>query len=148
MRRVNPMLESLIKNSKVHDGENNDCTVFAIANAFELDYDTAHREVSTRFERNARNGVSSRKLIEGLKHGTTINGRTVVHTSIPKTTYKVYGEEVSRNVRLKNFVRDNPEGTYLILIRSHILVCKEGTVLDNLINTADKSIVRFVFKIE
>lgn len=142
------MLEDLVKSSKVYNGETDDCTVFAIANAFGLDYDTAHQEVSKRFDRHPRAGVPARKLIEGLKEGTTINGKTIVERRVPKTTYKVYGEEVVRNVRLGSFVRENPQGTYLILLRGHILVAKEGTVLDNLINTTDKSIVRFVFKVE
>ena len=142
--------KTLLKgDSIIASGEKRDCTVYAIATAFDLDYDTAHKEVAERFGREEGKGVKGSVLLEGLAEGTTINGKTVTKViSSPRNTYKVYGQVVSRQVRLSSFVKNNQEGTYVILTRGHALTLKDGTLVDNLNSPKTKAIVERAFKVD
>ena len=84
-----------------------------------------------------------------LTEGTTINGKTVSKViKTPTKSYKVYGNIVPRQVRLSSFIKDNQEGTYVILTRGHALTLKDGTVMDNLNKTKEKALVTCAFKVD
>jgi hypothetical protein len=48
--------------------EKNDCVVRAIANAFEISYNTAHEFVAKKFKRKAKKGtLNTRSILKGMK---------------------------------------------------------------------------------
>ena len=126
MKRINS--KSLVgKESLIAAGEENDCTVYAVATAFGMEYDAAHKEVADRMKRQEGEGVSRKNILEALEEGTVLNGKTVTRViKTPTKVYKVYGNTVPRQIRLSSFVKDYPEGTYLILTRGHALTLKDG----------------------
>lgn len=148
MRKINS--KTLLKgDSVIASSENNDCTVYAIASAFDMSYDEAHREVSERFNREKGKGALRSKIMQGMTEGTTLNGKTVTKViTTPKNTYKVYGNVVTRKVRLSSFVKANQEGTYVILTRGHALALKDGVVADNNSKTKEKALVEVAFKVD
>ncbi len=105
MKKINTV--ALLKGeSLIASGEKNDCTVYAIATAFELDYDAAHQEVTDRMNREEGTGVKRRTVLEALAEGTTINGKTVTRIiKSPTKTYKVYGNTIPRQLRLSSFAK-------------------------------------------
>ena len=148
MNKINSK-DMLKKDSVIASSEKNDCTVYAIATAFDLDYDAAHKELQEKFGRPEGKGTKTSQMLEGLAEGTVINGKTVTKViKTPTSTYKVYGNVVPRQVRLSSFVKDNQEGTYVILTRGHALTLKNGTIVDNLSKTKDKAIVKYAFKVD
>ena len=148
MNKINS--KTLLKgDSTIASSESRDCTVYAIASAFDLSYDEAHKEVADRFNRQQGRGAKTSSILEGMAEGTTINGKTVSKViKAPTTTYKVYGKIVDRKVRLSSFVKQNQEGTYMVLVRNHALTVKDGVVLDNNTKTKEKALVEVAIKVD
>jgi hypothetical protein len=141
--------ELLKKDSMIASSEKNDCVVYAIGTAFNLNYDEAHKEVSERFNRQEGKGTRRSNILQGMQEGTTINGKTVTKViKAPTNTYKVYGKIVDRKVRLSSFVKQNQEGTYMVLVRNHALTVKDGVVLDNNTKTKEKALVEVAIKVD
>lgn len=148
MKRINSM--SLVgKESLIAAGEENDCTVYAVATAFGMEYDAAHKEVADRMKRQEGEGVSRKNILEALEEGTVLNGKTVTRViKTPTKVYKVYGNTVPRQIRLSSFVKDYPEGTYLILTRGHALTLKDGVLMDNRKQTKARALVTVAIKVD
>jgi len=135
--------------SLIASGEKNDCTVYAIATAFEMDYDAAHEEVTTRMNRQEGQGVKRTNIVQALAEGTTINGKTITRViKSPTKTYKVYGNTIPRQLRLSSFVKENQEGTYVILTRGHAMTLKDGVLMDNKNETKTRALVEIAFKVD
>ena len=119
--------------------EKNDCAVRAIANAFNVCYDTAHMFASTKLERKARKGVKSMFAKLDLLGEVTFD--LFSNTLFPETrTYKLDGvlnpinkdythKDVSYTV--KTFCTKFNKGTYIVLVNKHALTIKDGIVVDN-----------------
>ena len=119
--------------------EKNDCVVRAIANAFYVCYDTAHMFAAIELKREARKGVTNcySKLVK-LKE---ITFDLFSDTLFPETrTYKLSGvsspinpEYTHKKVKytVKTFCASHNEGTYIVLVKEHALVIKNGIVIDN-----------------
>jgi len=148
MKKINSM--SLLRGeSLIAAGEENDCTVYAVATAFGMEYDAAHREVADRMKRQEGQGVARKNVLEALEEGTVLNGKTVTRViKTPTKTYKVYGNTIPRQVRLSSFVKENPEGTYLILTRGHALTLKDGVLMDNRKETKSRALVSVAIKVD
>ena len=119
--------------------EKNDCVVRAIANAFNVCYDTAHMFASTKLERKARKGVKNMFAKLDLLGEVTFD--LFSNTLFPETrTYKLDGvlnpinkdythKDVSYTV--KTFCTKFNKGTYIVLVNKHALTIKDGIVVDN-----------------
>lgn len=147
MKKINSRA-LLMAESRIASGETNDCTVYAVATAFDLDYDSAYQEVSTRVGRKEGQGVKRSKLLDALAEGTIINGKTVTRViKSPTKTYKVYGNTIPRQLRLSSFAKENQEGTYLIVTRDHALTLKDGVLMDNKQNPKTRALVEVAIKV-
>lgn len=147
MKKINSRA-LLMAESRIASGETNDCTVYAVATAFDLDYDTAYQEVSNRAGRKEGQGVKRSKLLDALAEGTTINGKTITRViKSPTKTYKVYGNTIPRQLRLSSFAKENQEGTYLIVTRDHALTLKDGVLMDNKQNPKTRALVEVAIKV-
>lgn len=150
-----------IKESTIAQSEKNDCTVHAIATAFDFDYDTAHAFVKNNYNRRNRDGVSTYKW-----HGKNdkfsddaevINGKTInkieydpvkIKSSIcyqKETWYqsrRSYTTDVEIRLYIKRgkkynrmsvgqFIKKYPKGTFILSVRSHTFTIKDGVVYGN-----------------
>ena len=119
--------------------EKNDCAVRALANAFNITYDTAHMFAATKLERKARKGVKAMFAKLDLLGSVTFD--LFSNTLFPETrTYKLGGvlnpintdythKDVSYTV--KTFCAKYNTGTYIVLVNKHALTIKDGIVIDN-----------------
>lgn len=145
--------DALKESSKLAASEDNDCVVYAMAAAFNLDYDTAYTLAKERFDRQKRKGARNMIMLASLnnmiKDKVVINGKVLTEVlERPKQQYKCYGEVVPRLRRVYSFAEEHKEGTYLILVRQHALVIKDGVILDNNKKPAAKSLLQHAFKVE
>ena len=125
--------------SSLAKGETNDCAVRAIANAFNVCYDTAHMFAATKLERKARKGVNA--MFSKLDLLGEVTFDLFSNTLFPETrTYKLDGvlnpinkdythKDVSYTV--KTFCTKFNKGTYIVLVNKHALTIKDGIVVDN-----------------
>lgn len=94
-------------------------------------------------------GVRRSDIIKALAEGTTINTKTVTEViKSPKKMYKVYGNLIPCKNRLSTFVKQNGQGTFLLILRGHAITLKEGVIMNNKRETKPGVIVEVAFRIE
>ena len=125
--------------SSLAKNEKNDCSVRALANAFNVTYDVAHLFAATELERKARKGLKS--MFQKLDLLGEVTFELFSNTLFPETkTYKLDGKLKPRNpdythkpdqFTVKTFCAKFNEGTYILLVNKHALCIKDGIVIDN-----------------
>jgi hypothetical protein len=147
--------ESLIAKS-----ETNDCVVRAFASAFEITYDKAHKYVKEKFGRKDRQGTygTVSTLNKMAENNTQVNykkvktlGKTIKGTPFKSLSYevKVKGEKVNRQMTVGTFIKQNPTGTFFVLVTQHAFTIKDGVVIGNYEDAVKtKKIMRTAFEIK
>ena len=125
--------------SSLAQNEKNDCSVRALANAFNVTYDVAHLFAATKLERKAKKGLKS--MFSKLDLLGEVTFELFSNTLFPETkTYKLEGKLKPRNpdythkkvqFTVKTFCSKFNEGTYILLVNQHALCVKDGFVIDN-----------------
>ena len=119
--------------------EKNDCSVRALANAFNVTYDVAHLFAATKLERKARKGL--RGMFSKLDLLGEVSFELFTNTLFPETkTYKLEGKLKPINsdythkkvqYTVKTFCSKFNKGTYIVIVNKHALCVKDGIVIDN-----------------
>lgn len=128
--------------SKTAQGETNDCVVRAFASAFEVSYDYAHKYVENEFGRKPRKGTyfTASKLVNMADNLFKVNGKKVHPVGKKYSSdmfgslsydVKVKGVNKRRNMTVGTFVKRNPKGTFIVLVRRHAFTIKDGVVIGN-----------------
>ena len=128
--------------SKTAKGETNDCVVRAFASAFEVSYDYAHKYVADKFGRKPRKGTygTVSTLVKMADDRTTVNYKKVRPVGVRKSptlinslSYNVTikGEKKLRQMTVGTFIKQNPKGTFFVLVRQHAFTIKDGVVIGN-----------------
>jgi hypothetical protein len=128
--------------SAIAKGENNDCVVRAFASAFEISYDKSHKYIKEKFGRKDRCGTYGTiiTLEKMVKSKTQVNykkiksvGKNVNHSSFKSLDYDVTvkGKKVKRKMTVGAFVKQNPVGTFFMLVTGHAFTIKDGVVIGN-----------------
>ena len=130
---------SVTNGSVLAKGEKNDCSVRAVANAFNVTYDVAHAFCSNELGRKAKRGLKG--MYSTLNALGSVTFDLFSNTLFPETkTYKLAGKLKPRNpdythkpvqFTVKTFCAKFNEGTYIVLVNKHALVVKNGIVVDN-----------------
>jgi hypothetical protein len=123
-------------------GEIGDCVVRAFASAFEVSYDYAHKYVAEEFNRKPRKGTffTATKLVRMCDNGVSVNSKKVHPVGNRKNDMminslcydvKVKGEVRKRQMTVGTFVKQNPKGTFFVLVKGHAFTIKDGVVIGN-----------------
>jgi hypothetical protein len=150
------------ESSKIAKNETNDCVVRALASSFEIPYDKAHKYVKEKFGRVDRKGTYGTvfKMVELSKHQTQINHRKIKPIGSPKTIsnrkvytldykVKVKGKKVNRKMTVGTFIKENPIGTFFVLVDRHAFTIKDGTIHGNYEDSTKKrKIMKHAFQIK
>ena len=120
-------------------GEKNDCTVRAIANAFNVCYDIAHGFAADVLKRKAKRGTKNTYV--NLVGAKKVTFDLFSNTLFPETkTFKLAGKASPINPKythkkvkytVKTFCSSHNVGTYILLVKGHALCIKDGIVIDN-----------------
>lgn len=124
--------------SQLAKSERGDCVVRALASAFDIDYDTAHKFVEVQFGRKFRSGtqnfpqtmkrlVLSQEEISGKKLKSIIRGEETIR-----------GFANSKTITVGNFVKKYNKGTYIVVIRGHAFTIKDSEVVGGNIQDAKR----------
>ena len=129
--------------SVIAKNETNDCVVRAIASAFGIEYDRAHKFIKETFFRKDRQGTYN--FIGGMnkisRERTRIGRKTCKPVGKPNTSgsfytldyeVKVKGQKTNRQMTVGTFIKKYPIGTFVICVRSHAFTIKDGVVMGNL----------------
>ena len=125
--------------SLLAQNEKNDCSVRALANAFNVTYDVAHLFAATKLERKAKKGL--RGMFSKLDLLGEVSFEWFSNTLFPETkTYKLEGKLKPINsdythkkvqYTVKTFCSKFNKGTYIVIVNLHALTVKDGIVIDN-----------------
>lgn len=123
--------------------ETNDCVVRAFASSFEVSYDFAHKFVADEFKRQPKKGTffTASKMVKLSESISKVNGKKIrpIGTKTNSFAYpfslsynvKVKGETKKRQMTVGTFVKQNPKGTFFVLVRRHAFTIKDGVVIGN-----------------
>ena len=121
--------------------ETNDCVVRAFASCFDVSYNYAHGSVKDNFGRKDRQGTYGTvfKMQELAENRTQINYKKVkcvgklnnYRRSSLEYTVNVKGEKVNRKMTVGTFTKQNPVGTFFMLVSRHAFTIKDGVVIGN-----------------
>ena len=127
--------------SAIAKKENRDCVVRAFASCFDVSYDYAHKYVKENFGRRDRNGTYGTvfKMQKLAENRTQINYKKVkcvgklnnYRRSSLEYTVNVKGEKVNRKMTVGTFTKQNPVGTFFMLVSRHAFTIKDGVVIGN-----------------
>ena len=146
--------------SVIAKGETNDCVVRAFASAFEVSYDKAHTYVKEKFGRKDRQGTygTVMTLNKMVENNTQVNykkvksvGKTINNSKFKTLEYevKVKGEKVKRQMTVGTFIKQNPQGTFFVLVRQHAFTIKDGVVIGNYEDAVKtKKIMKSAFQVK
>ena len=146
--------------SAIAKGETNDCVVRAFASAFEITYDKAHKYVKEKFGRKDRQGTYGTvgTLVKMADDRTTVNYKKVLPVGVRKSSTMVNslsynvtikGEKKVRQMTVGTFIKQNPKGTFFVLVRQHAFTIKDGVVIGNYEDAVKtKKIMRCAFEIK
>lgn len=118
--------------------ESSDCFVRAVAAATDSSYDVAHKYVAEVFNRKPKQGTSL--VARKLKEQTEVLGKKIVELGEPckafpnnpyrmVTRYNNRGVIVERQMTLHTFVKQNPVGSYILIVAKHAFALKDGKVV-------------------
>jgi hypothetical protein len=129
--------------SVIASGEKNDCTVRAIANAFNVCYDTAHDYAKTIFGRENRKGIRGfGALLSAVKMVSFKQTSGQLSLFEQSSNWNVKGLSQSQLINpqykhkpvkwtVKTFCARYNRGTYIITVKGHALTIKDGVIMDN-----------------
>ena len=128
--------------SAIAKGESGDCVVRAFASSFDVSYDYAHKYVADEFGRKPKKGTygTITTLVKMSDNSLKVNGKKIYPVGerhnyhlLRSLMYdvKVKGEIKKRNMTVGTFVKQNPKGTFFVLVRRHAFTIKDGVVIGN-----------------
>lgn len=140
-----------VSGSILAQGEKNDCAVRAVANAFNVNYNAAHKWCADTLDRKPRKGTKmmNSKLKEinnvefpiengaqlNLFNELTSNQFTIKHIGdCPKRGGKLINRKYKHKpvaYTVKAFMQKFTKGTFIVLVEKHALCIKDGVLIDN-----------------
>mgnify|MGYP001171506055 CR=1 FL=1 len=146
--------------SIIAKSEKADCVVRAFASAFDIPYDNAHKYVAEQFGRKPKKGTygTVSKLVRMADNKTTVNNKKVYPVGVRKSStlinslsynVTIKGETKLRQMTVGTFIKQNPKGTFFVLVRQHAFTIKDGVVIGNFDDAVKtKKIMRCAFEIK
>jgi hypothetical protein len=149
------------KESKIAKSEHNDCSVRTVANAFNVNYDKAHKFLTENYYRPNRKGVTTHHWHnvndKFSNDNTTLFGKKIKTIEYPEIEVNAKccirksscwndGSSVNYKKKLKlytkrgnkysqmtvgSFLKKYKEGTYILSVSSHTFTIKDGVVYGN-----------------
>ena len=121
--------------------ETNDCVVRAFASCFDVSYNYAHGYVRDNFGRRDRKGTygTVHKMTKLAENRIQVNYKKVKcvgkinNFGVQTLDYevKVKGVKVNRKMTVGTFTKQNPVGTFFMLVTGHAFTIKDGVVIGN-----------------
>ena len=134
------------QDSPLAKSETRDCVVRAIASAFDLEYDKAHKWVADTFNRKPRRGTYGFPIgMNRMSDAKTRMNYKRTQTIDPKHLTTNNGKS---KMTVGTFAKLYDKGTYILRVNGHAFTIKDGSVIGNP-NDADqvKKIIKNAWKI-
>lgn len=127
--------------STLAKSETNDCVVMSFATAFGVSYEDAHSFVKKVFNRINKKGTVFFvfKLNRYIEKYGEIFGTKIQPMGVKISNYnyslvynvKVGKKLVKRNMTVGTFIKNNPFGTFMVVVKGHAFTIIDGVVIGN-----------------
>ena len=122
-----------------YEHEHNDCSVRALANCTGMSYKNSHgiHKSSGRKNRKGTNWISlSSAYAKAQMELKSICGKSYLSALAHRTT----GVSISAGTTVKTFLKNNPKGKYILIIKCHALTVIDGGIIDGALVNANSRI--------
>lgn len=128
-------------------GEDNDCTVMALATAFEISYHEAHGILAREGRRNGQ-GCFFHAYMDGKNSTKTIGHfrYTRVQMVNEVTVDRAGMQYHRRHVTLARFLRDFPKGRFILGCQGHVFTVIDGRIFN--LFTGNRTQIRSIWYLE
>lgn len=139
------------RTSELAKNETSDCVVVAFAAACEVPYEEAHQFVATQFNREKGKGtfgLVNKFPKRALGKEFTYMGSKEKYNRPLNEHYRPLFQTryaVPRPHTVGSFLKQFSEGTYILQVRSHALVVKDGVLVDHSVKL--RRVIRAAFKV-
>ncbi len=117
------------QDSQLAKSERRDCVVRAIASAYNIHYDKAHRWVATTFGRKPKRGTYGFPTgMDRLSDTKSRLNRKLTKKIDPKSLTTNGGKS---KMTVGTFVKEYDKGTYILRVSGHAFTIKDGSVIGN-----------------
>lgn len=125
-------------NSLLANSENNDCVVMSIASALDVSYEISHEFVKNTFNR--KNGKGTVNFVEVFNRYLIENNNELFNSIVaPMGTnqnslayiVKVGNDYMLKNMTVHTFIKNNPIGTFIVVVSGHAFTIIDGIVIGN-----------------
>ncbi len=145
--------------SPIAKKEKNDCVVRAFASSFGVSYDYAHKYVKENFGRKDREGtygtvLKMKQIAEdrrqiNYKKVKCMGTKSTMGMHSLKYEVKTKGVVTKREMTVGTFAKQNPVGTFFILVSRHAFTIKDGVVIGNWEDAVKKKrVIKFAFEVK
>lgn len=110
----------------------NDCTVVSLAAAFKMSYTAAHK-MAGKYGRKTGRGMRT-SFFKDMYSDLEKKGRVRELTKEEITTYYPSTGMIRSN-KLSTFIKNNPIGTFVLMVRGHAVTIEDGVVLQSFFPT-------------
>ena len=104
----------------------NDCTVVSLAAAFKMSYKAAHK-LASKYGRETGRGMRT-AFFKNMYSDLEKKGKVRELTREEITTYYPSTGMIRQN-KLSTFIKNNPLGTFVLMVRGHAITIEDGVVL-------------------
>jgi hypothetical protein len=120
--------------------ERNDCTVRALANALDIDYNHAHEALSKQGRKNGKGCSQKVWHTAYTKQGLTLLG-VYGTTNRSRQLSKYSGMKSSKGITLGKLINTLGKGRFAVVVTGHAICIIDGQIIDKFANLANKSVV-------
>jgi hypothetical protein len=130
-------IKGTLKSAILRKNEKNDCGVFAIGTALNLEYDKAHDFCRLKLKRESKKGVLTSNIISffGANKSFKVESGNYSSRELSEdertNTYKLHGEVIKRKQTIASFMEQHKSGVYIITVSKHMFTIANGKLIDN-----------------
>jgi ABC-type dipeptide/oligopeptide/nickel transport system permease component len=127
--------------STLAKSETSDCVVLSIATAFSVSYEESHEFVKHTFKRKFRKGTNmfAYRLNKYAETYGELFGTKIIPMGVKTSQYnysliydaKVGKKTVKRKMTVGTFIKNNPIGTFIVVVTGHAFTIIDGVVIGN-----------------
>jgi hypothetical protein len=115
--------------SPLAKSERADCVVRAVASAYDIHYDKAHKWVADNFKRKPKKGTYGFPIgMDKMSYNNTRFNYKKTKTIDPKFLTTNNGKS---KMTVGTFVKEYDKGTYIVRVSGHAFTIKDGSVIGN-----------------
>jgi hypothetical protein len=115
------------QDSQLAKTERGDCVVRAIASAYDIYYDKAHRFVADTFGRKPRSGTYG--FTPGMNR--IVDNKTRINRKLTNKVLDLTTNGGKSKMTVGTFAKWYDKGTYIITVSGHAFTIKDGSVIGN-----------------